>query len=111
MDFHASSFILDHNVRTHGAGHGTLKIFCLNHPAAQGLLAGRDVGVARRRLRVSFLGYNGDCRAGQKQREYPEENSGKFHRNLHETEVSMKRDFSAVTAVTGLEYGVLAPAS
>src|SRR3954464_4585851 len=103
MDFHASSFILDRKVRTHCAGYRTLKIFCFNHPAAQGLLAGRDVGVARRCLRVFFLGYKSDCRAGKKQREYPEENSGKFHRNPHEAEVSVKADFSAVTAVTGPE--------
>src|SRR5690242_4800887 len=103
MDFHASSLILYRNVRTHCAGDGALKIFCLNHPAAQGLLAGGGVGIAHGRLRVFFLGYESDCRAGKKQREYPEENSGKFHRNLHEAEVSAKVDFSAVTAVTELE--------
>jgi hypothetical protein len=52
---------------------------------------------------VFFLAHESDCRAEQKQREYPEENSGEFHRNLHEAEVSVKVDFSAVTAVTELE--------
>jgi len=60
-------------------------------------------------LRVFFLGYESDCRAGQKQREYAKKDPGKLHRNLHEAQVSAKADFPAVTAVTGFKSGYCHP--